>query len=48
MMLTLHDPKKTREQYSSGAWQQDTMFMLLRENARKKGDADANDDDPGF
>jgi acyl-CoA synthetase len=37
MMLTLHDPKKTREQYSSGAWQQDTMFMLLRENARKKG-----------
>lgn len=38
MMLTLHDPKKTREQYASGAWQQDTMFMLLREHALKKGD----------
>ncbi len=37
MMLTLHDPVKTREQYASGAWQQDTMFMLLREHANKKG-----------
>ncbi len=38
MMLTLHDPKKTREQYASGAWQQDTMFMLLREHAKNRGD----------
>ncbi len=38
MMLTLHDPKKTREQYASGAWQQDTMFMLLREHAKNKAD----------
>jgi acyl-CoA synthetase len=39
MMLTLHDPKKTREQYASGAWQQDTMFMLLKEHATKRGEA---------
>ena len=39
MMLTLHDPKKTQEQYASGAWQDDTLFMLLREHASKRGDA---------
>jgi len=36
MMLTLHDPKQTREQYASGAWQQNTMFMLMREHANKR------------
>lgn len=39
MMLTLHDPQKTREQYASGAWQQNTMFMLLKEHATKRGEA---------
>ena len=37
MMLTLHDPQQAREQYASGAWQQDTMFMLLRAHANKRG-----------
>ncbi len=37
MMLTLHDPKQTRAQYASGAWQENTMFMLLREHASKRG-----------
>ncbi len=38
MMLTLHDPQKTREQYASGSWQQDTLFMLLRMHADKRPD----------
>lgn len=38
MMLTLHDPIKTREQYASGAWQQNTMFMLLDDHALKHAD----------
>ncbi len=34
MMLTLHDPQKARDNYLLGAWQQDTLFTLLREHAR--------------
>ena len=33
MMLTLHDPQKTRENYASGAWNADTMFGLLQQHA---------------
>ena len=33
MMLTLHDPQKTREHYASGVWQHDTMFSLLAKHA---------------
>ena len=33
MMLTLHDPQKTRENYASGAWHADTMFGLLQQHA---------------
>ena len=36
MMLTLHDPQQTREQYTSGAWQQNTMFMLMRNHASNR------------
>jgi len=38
MMLTLHDPEKTRENYACGSWQQDTMFMLMQEQAHKQPD----------
>ena len=34
MMLTLHDPQKTRENYASGAWHADTMFGLLQQHAQ--------------
>lgn len=36
MMLTLHDPQKTREHYASGAWQRDTMFGLLAKHATQR------------
>ncbi len=36
MMLTLHDPQKARDNYLVGAWQQDTLFTLLREHARSR------------
>ena len=36
MMLTLHDPQKTREHYASGAWQHDTMFGLLAKHATQR------------
>ena len=38
MMLTLHDPQKTQDNYALGAWQQDTMFMLMRAHARARPD----------
>ena len=34
MMLTLHDPQKTRENYASGAWHADTLFGLLQQHAK--------------
>lgn len=36
MMLTLHDPQKTREHYASGAWQHDTMFGLLAKHTTQR------------
>ena len=36
MMLTLHDPQKTRENYASGAWHADTMFGLLQQHAHAR------------
>jgi len=36
MMLTLHDPQKTRENYASGAWHADTMFGLLQQHAKAR------------
>ena len=36
MMLTLHDPQKTRENYASGAWHADTMFGLLQQHAQAR------------
>ena len=36
MMLTLHDPQKTRENYASGAWNADTMFGLLQHHAQTR------------
>ncbi len=39
MMLTLHDPGNARDHYALGSWQHDTMFMLLREHARRRPDA---------
>ncbi|MEI6839289.1 MAG: class I adenylate-forming enzyme family protein, partial [Alcaligenaceae bacterium] len=36
MMLTLHDPQKTRENYASGAWNADTMFGLLQQHAQAR------------
>ena len=36
MMLTLHDPQKTREHYASGAWQHDTMFGLLAKHTAQR------------
>lgn len=36
MMLTLHDPQKARDNYLVGAWQQDTLYTLLREHARSR------------
>ena len=38
MMLTLHDPQKTRENYASGAWHADTMFGLLQQHAHARPD----------
>lgn len=38
MMLTLHDPQKTRENYTSGAWHADTMFGLLQQHAHVRPD----------
>ncbi len=38
MMLTLHDPKKARDHYDLGAWQQDTMFTLMRDHAHTHPD----------
>ena len=39
MMLTLHDPQKTRENYASGAWHADTMFGLLQQHAHARPDS---------
>jgi acyl-CoA synthetase len=39
MMLTLHDPQKTREHYASGAWQHDTMYGLLAKHAAQRPSA---------
>ena len=39
MMLTLHDPQKTREHYASGAWQHDTMFGLLAKHTAQRPSA---------
>ena len=39
MMLTLHDPQKTRANYASGAWHADTMFGLLQQHAHTRPDA---------
>ena len=39
MMLTLHDPQKTRENYASGAWHADTMFGLLQQHAQARPDS---------
>lgn len=39
MMLTLHDPQKTREHYASGVWQHDTMFSLLAKHASQRPNA---------
>ena len=39
MMLTLHDPQKTRENYASGAWHADTMFGLLTQHAQARPNA---------
>ena len=36
MMLTLHDPQKTRENYASGAWQAETMFGLLQRHTLER------------
>ena len=36
MMLTLHDPQKTRENYASGAWHADTMFGLLKQHSQAR------------
>lgn len=36
MMLTLHDPQRARDNYLLGAWQQDTLYTLLREHARTR------------
>ena len=36
MMLTLHDPQKTSENYASGAWHADTMFGLLQQHAHAR------------
>ena len=41
MMLTLHDPQKTRENYASGAWHADTMFGLLQQHAHARPDSTA-------
>ncbi len=38
MMLTLHDPQKTHENYASGAWHADTMFGLLQQHAQARPD----------
>lgn len=39
MMLTLHDPQKTREHYASGAWQHDTMYDLLAKHTAQRPSA---------
>src|SRR6266404_4942931 len=36
-LLTLHNPQLAREYYLQGTWRNETMYDLLRENARSQG-----------
>lgn len=38
-LLTLHNPQTAREHYLSGAWQQDTLYTLMREHANTRPNA---------
>lgn len=38
-LLTLHNPQTAREYYMCGAWQQDTLYTLMREHAQARPDA---------
>jgi acyl-CoA synthetase len=39
MLLTLHDPARTRRYYESGVWRADTFYSLLRFHAARRPDA---------
>lgn len=39
MLLTLHDPRRARGYYACGAWQDDTLYGLLRRHAAETPDA---------